>query len=62
MVIDSSDGTVYVAFQDANSSFKVTVIKYNGNTWSKVGTHGISVGQEEYINIDLDKTGTHHTG
>lgn len=51
------DGTLYVAYQDANNSNKTTVMKYNGTTWVVVGVAGFST-TASYQQLAIDNNGT----
>ncbi|MDI9365025.1 MAG: hypothetical protein QM541_08745, partial [Flavobacterium sp.] len=55
MVRDAS-GNLYVAYKDAANSKKLTVSKLTAstNTWSVVGTAGISTGEVFYISMVID--------
>ncbi|MDI9366514.1 MAG: hypothetical protein QM541_16275, partial [Flavobacterium sp.] len=56
MVRDAS-GNLYVAYKDENKSGKLTVQKYNGTSWSVLGSTGISAGTATYNSIGIDGTG-----
>jgi uncharacterized protein YjdB/DNA-binding NarL/FixJ family response regulator len=59
LVADRSNN-LYYAFQDANSSSKITVMKYSvtGASWSTLGSAGFSANTATYIAIALDTAGT----
>lgn len=44
MAISKSNGHIYVAYRDAATSNKLTVRRFNGSSWSILGTAGISTG------------------
>ncbi|MEO6761227.1 MAG: choice-of-anchor U domain-containing protein, partial [Candidatus Saccharimonadales bacterium] len=46
--------TPYVAYMDYASGNKVTVMKFDGNSWQNVGSAGFSAGQSNYISLALD--------
>ncbi|MGP8217648.1 MAG: T9SS type A sorting domain-containing protein [Bacteroidia bacterium] len=49
----------YISYQDANNSYKATVMSYSSgaNSWSVVGTPGISLGTAKFTNIGFDAAG-----
>ncbi len=47
----------YIAYHDANTGGKATVMMYNGSTWSTVGTPGISLGTAKFTNMGFDAAG-----
>ncbi|MDD4390849.1 MAG: S-layer homology domain-containing protein [Eubacteriales bacterium] len=55
LAIDS-DGTPYVAYQDAGNSYRLTVMKYNGTAWEMVGGPA-SESSPLYISIAIDSDG-----
>ena len=55
--IDSSSGTLYVAYSDGTQSGKLTVRKFSGGVWSNVGSVGFSTGAVEWVALAL-KGGT----
>jgi len=57
LVFDSS-GTPYVAFADRNKDDKVTVKKYDGNSWQIVGIDGFSVADVHYVSLAISSNGT----
>ena len=54
----SSDGTPYIAYQDAAKGKKVTVRKFVNNAWEVVGTAGFSVGEASYLSLALNSKDT----
>jgi hypothetical protein len=44
MAVSKANGHIYVAYRDAATSNKLTVRRFNGSTWSILGSAGISVG------------------
>jgi hypothetical protein len=46
-------GTPYVAYRDANNSYKLTVMRFNGTNWEAVGTPGFSDGPVQYGSLDI---------
>ncbi len=53
MVIDGSNN-LYVAYEDAGNSNKLTVQKWNSSAWAAVGSAGISTGTSLYNSIAID--------
>lgn len=51
MAVSKSNGHIYVAYRDAATSNKLTVRRFNGSTWSILGTAGISVGAVSHCAI-----------
>ncbi|WP_306641037.1 LamG-like jellyroll fold domain-containing protein [Sanyastnella coralliicola] len=51
-------GEPYVAFQDESLGERITVMKYDGSTWSVVGTAGFSEGQSFNPDLEFDSSGT----
>lgn len=54
----SSDGTIYVAYADANNGNKANVMKYDGSDWSVVGALNFSAGGANDLSLVVDATGT----
>lgn len=54
----SSDGTIYVAYADANNGNKANVMKYDGSDWSLVGAVNFSAGGANDLSLAVDATGT----
>ncbi|MBX2907119.1 MAG: Ig-like domain-containing protein [Taibaiella sp.] len=50
-------GTCYVAYKDASAANKVTVMRYNGSSWSALGGTGISAGAASYVEVAVDNAG-----
>jgi hypothetical protein len=50
----ANESTAYLAFRDADSSYKATVMTYDGSAWSLFGSAGISGGVANYTSIALD--------
>lgn len=48
-------GTPYVAFADASTGNKVTVMKYNGTNWVLVGTAGLSANAVQKLDFEIDR-------
>ena len=57
LAIDAA-GSLYVAFQDGNSSSKATVMKYSAGAWNILGSAGFSNGTATYTSIAVDGNGT----
>ncbi len=57
LVIDSG-GTPYVAYQDAASSGKATVKRYDGTNWVSVGSAGFSADSAVGISLAIDGSDT----
>ena len=57
LAIDAA-GSLYVAFQDGNSSSKATVMKYSAGAWNILGSAGFSTGTATYTSITVDGNGT----
>ena len=48
----------YVAYKDLASSYKVTVMRFDGGAWQPVGTPGFSGGEVDRTSLVLDRQGT----
>lgn len=59
LALDPS-GNPWVAYQDANLSDKITVMKFDGANWVLVGTAGFSAGAANAVSLAFDGTGTAH--
>jgi len=53
-----SPAAPYVAYSDDTNDSKVSVIKYDGISWSQVGAAGFSETMAEYISLALDSANT----
>lgn len=53
-VAADSSGTPYIASNDASSSSKVSVMKWNGSSWAYVGNAGISGGSFQYLTMTIN--------
>ncbi len=53
MAIDQI-GNTYVAFNDGMNAGKVTVMKFDGTSWTTVGAAGFSAGTADFISIKTD--------
>ncbi|WP_256761789.1 hypothetical protein [Cohnella sp. WQ 127256] len=49
-----SDGTPYVAYRDDARRNRVTVMKYESNTWSPVGNSGFSADDASWVRLARD--------
>jgi len=49
-----NNNTPYIAFKDANSSNKLTVMKYNGSSWVTVGSAGITSTAVTRVSLEID--------
>ncbi len=50
----ADDGTPYLAFSDAQNSYKATVVKFSGGSWVPVGNVGFSTGSVSNLNLQVD--------
>lgn len=58
LAIDSNS-KIYVAYTELSNNFHATVMKYDGNSWSYVGSpDGISAGSANFTTIVIDSYGT----
>jgi hypothetical protein len=57
LALDAAD-VPYVAYTDAASDYKATVMRYNGTAWEVVGTPGFSAGYANTPSLALDAAGT----
>jgi len=54
----AADGTPYLAYVDANNSYMITVVKYNGSTWELIGTPGFANGTANHASLGFAQDGT----
>ncbi|MES2702683.1 MAG: Ig-like domain-containing protein [Bacteroidota bacterium] len=54
----SSDGQPVVAYTDVANSFKATVLKYNGTSWTALGGAGVTAGQAPRVRLKIHPDGT----
>jgi len=47
------DGTPYVAYEDGANGGKVTVMMYNGTSWTNVGNAGFSAGTVSSLSLSV---------
>jgi hypothetical protein len=47
----SPDGTTYVAYQDRGNNDKVSVMRFDGDTWGTVGSAGFSSGAAYFVSL-----------
>ncbi|MBX2907164.1 MAG: Ig-like domain-containing protein [Taibaiella sp.] len=59
LAIDAS-GNIYFAYKELYSTYanKLTVVKYDGSSWSVVGSRGFSPGTVDYVSLALNASGT----
>ena len=57
-----TNGTPYVAFQDNDSSSKISVMKFTGGSWSLVGARGFSPYEADYVSLAMAADGTPYVG
>jgi hypothetical protein len=51
------DGTPYVAYEDGGNSYKATVMRFSGDTWSTLGIPGFSGAGVNYTSLAIGPTG-----
>ncbi len=51
LFVDGATGVPYIAYRDWEASYKTTVMKYEGGSWSAVGQKGFSDGGAEYLSL-----------
>ena len=56
----ASDGTPYVAYVDANNSYKTTVMSYSGSSWGLVGASDFAAGTANPASLAFAPDGTPH--
>ncbi len=56
--VDSYNGNVYAVFADSSNSDYATVVKYNGASWSYVGSAAFSAGIPYWLSICVYDNGT----
>ena len=54
----SPSGAPYIAYSDGENGGRMTVRKYNGSSWTIVGSAGFSAGNSTYIDIAFAANGT----
>jgi len=57
IAIDKATQTPYVAFADGNNGDRLSVMMFDGSTWSTIGSAGISVGTSYHHAFTIDKAG-----
>lgn len=57
IAVDTSNGTLYAACMDLNSSYKLTVKKLEGNEWKVLGTAGFTTGAVNYVHLAISPSG-----
>jgi hypothetical protein len=61
-VVDPTTGYVYVGYADNAASLKGTVKKFDGSTWSTVGSAGFTAETLDYMSLAIDSSGTLYFG
>jgi hypothetical protein len=56
LAIDPS-GQPYVAFKDYGTSYRETVMKFDGTSWVNVGIAGFSLGEVSNTNLSINLSG-----
>jgi hypothetical protein len=57
LAIDSN-GTPYIAYQDAVNHIKASVMKFDGESWVQVGLAGFSADAIRFTSLAIDSSGT----